>query len=152
MQTYIADGFDKRLVCADFSFLERGDAGSNPGDKSKLPPPAHLVPSLKPEICIHSFIICTKHAYTHEYNKTFTFKESWRLDLRPLHSPPHWSKNSWYSTPLPAWCINLPSYLKTALQAGDGQENKSQSCISTPRVIKVLAFSLHSLRLLTANN
>ena len=83
MQTYIADGFDKRLVCADFSFLERGNAGSNPGDKSKLPPPAHLVPSLKPEICIHSFIVCTEHAYTHEYNKTFTFKESWRLDLRP---------------------------------------------------------------------
>ena len=76
MQTYIADGFDKRLVCADFSFLERGDAGSNPGDKGKLLPPAHLIPSLKPEICICSLIICTEHAHTHEY-KTFTFKESW---------------------------------------------------------------------------
>ena len=50
LQTYVADCFDKCLVCADFSFLERGDAGSNPGDKSKLLPPAHLIPSLKAEI------------------------------------------------------------------------------------------------------
>ena len=56
-----------------------------------------------------------------------------KVGVGGLYSPPHWSKNSWYSTPLPACCINLPSYLKTALQASDGQGNKSQFYISTPR-------------------
>lgn len=84
MQTYVADCFDKRLVCADFSFLQWWDTGSNPGDKSKLLPPAHLIPSLKAEIRVHSLIICTKqHAYTHEY-KTFTFNKSWRWIWGPL--------------------------------------------------------------------
>lgn len=57
--TYRNNFFDESFVGANFSFLQRGNAWSNPCDEGKLGSPAHFVSSLKSCIAIDTFIIYT---------------------------------------------------------------------------------------------